>query len=116
MKEERKVIPNKKCTVCSQMYSLKEFTKNSASSDGHGYLCKDCTNLEAQYRNIKSNYGRKYKKHYERHKKLMRRYKRLMMGMTPRESARDEMAEIIEARHAKIDRLRAEKEAKNESK
>ena len=114
MEEERKVMPNKKCCVCKLMHPLKEFTKNTASSDGHGYLCKECTSLEAQYRNIKCNYGRKYKKHYERHKRLARRYRRLMIGMSPRKAAQDEMAEIIEERHNRIDRLRAEKVAKAE--
>jgi hypothetical protein len=112
MEEERKVMPLKKCSVCKQMYPLIDFKKNTMSADGHGYLCPECNTLEAQYRNMKCQYGRKYKANYERHKRLARRYRRLMIGMTPRKAAQDEMAEVMKARFDRIDRLKAEKEAK----
>jgi hypothetical protein len=91
--EERTEIPMKLCNICQEEYLLTEFFQNSSSADGHGYTCKPCSNLETQYRNMKSKYQKNYLKHFERHRMLAKRYGRLMSGMSPREAAIDELAD-----------------------
>lgn len=98
--EERTEIPMKLCVCCKEEHLLTEYFQNTTSADGHGYTCKTCSNLETQYRNMKSKFRKSYKKHFERHRMLAKRYGRLMSGMSPREATIDELADR-EKRNAK---------------
>jgi len=95
--EELPVMPMKTCCICGEDYPLVEYFRCATSKDGHGYACRNCSNLETQYRNMKTKYSKDYRKYLDRHRMIAKRYQRLIMGMTPREAARDEMRGMQES-------------------
>ena len=91
MSEELPEMPTKACCICKEVKPLIDYFQSTTSKDGHGYACRECSNLETQYRNMKTKYGKDYRKHMERHRMLAKRYARLISGLTPRQAAIDEM-------------------------
>ena len=62
---------NRKCSVCSQIFSLNEFVNNSSKKDGKDYRCKYCNRLLAKAYNkthpekVRAIQHRKYLRYIE---------------------------------------------------